>query len=167
MKCRSGRSSGRSSGRLRSARASQFWLWFFCGLWLRQRRCVNHVNNSSIRCHNLIEVRRLRSLSRPVVNIKGVGVFPRGVLQSCVVLSLDQGVKSIFRAKVLGTVSKGNFEVGCDSLTGIPQLVLIPAPVTTTTFLDFPRASAINCSSWLESGPTLIVGMMLIYTEIV
>lgn len=44
--------------------------------------------------------------------------------------------------------------------TGIPQLVLIPAPVTTTTFFDLPIASAISCNPEKESGPTLVVGIL-------
>jgi hypothetical protein len=47
----------------------------------------------------------------------------------------------------------------CALLTGIPQFVLIPAPVTTTTFLDFAIISAISCSSRPEPDPTWIVGM--------
>lgn len=48
----------------------------------------------------------------------------------------------------------------CAQLTGIPQFVLIPAPVTTTTLLDFPNLSAISCSSWPDPGPTLMVGIL-------
>lgn len=48
----------------------------------------------------------------------------------------------------------------CDQLTGMPQLVLIPAPVITITFFDFPSASAICCSSRSAHGPTSMVGMM-------
>jgi len=45
-------------------------------------------------------------------------------------------------------------------LTGIPQFVLIPAPVTTMTFFDFPSTSAISCSSRAEPGETLMVGIV-------
>lgn len=48
----------------------------------------------------------------------------------------------------------------CVELTGIPQFVLIPAPVTTTTFRDLPKVSAMSCSSSSESGVTLIVGII-------
>jgi len=52
----------------------------------------------------------------------------------------------------------------CAGLTGIPQFVLIPAPVTTTTFRDFPKVSAMNCSSSSEFGETLIVGIIAMCT---
>ena len=48
----------------------------------------------------------------------------------------------------------------CAQLTGMPQFVLIPAPVTTTTFLDFPSVSAISCSARPDPGPTLMVGIV-------
>jgi hypothetical protein len=44
-------------------------------------------------------------------------------------------------------------------LTGIPQFVLIPAPVTTITFFDFPNVSATSCMCRSAPGRTLIVGM--------
>jgi hypothetical protein len=47
-------------------------------------------------------------------------------------------------------------------LTGIPQLVEIPAPVMTTTFLDFARISAMSCSCWPDPGATFEVGMALL-----
>lgn len=53
---------------------------------------------------------------------------------------------------------KGNS--GSNPHTGIPTFVLIPAPVTTTTFLDFARMSAISCNSAAEVGKTLIVGIV-------
>lgn len=45
-------------------------------------------------------------------------------------------------------------------LTGIPQLVLIPAPVTTMTLRDFPKLSAICCSSRTEPALTCRVGIV-------
>ena len=45
----------------------------------------------------------------------------------------------------------GTIEEVSPRLTGIPELVLIPAPVTTTTFRAFPRALA---TSWRRSGVT-------------
>lgn len=44
--------------------------------------------------------------------------------------------------------------------TGMPELVLIPAPVTTTTFLALPTLSATSCSNADASGTTWIVGML-------
>ena len=44
-------------------------------------------------------------------------------------------------------------------LTGIPQLVDIPAPVITTIFRDFASKSAIAPSSPSESDVTFVVGM--------
>lgn len=38
--------------------------------------------------------------------------------------------------------------------TGMPELVLIPAPVTTTTFLALPTLSATSCSNADASGAT-------------
>ena len=46
-------------------------------------------------------------------------------------------------------------------LTGIPELVLIPAPVTTTTLRDFSRASATVCKSSGELDSTWVVGIVL------
>lgn len=47
--------------------------------------------------------------------------------------------------------------------TGMPELVLIPAPVTTRTFFAFQRASAISCRSSLDSGNTWLVGILKDY----
>jgi len=41
----------------------------------------------------------------------------------------------------------------------MPEFVLMPAPVTTTTLRDFSRASAMSCSSSVESGDTCCVGI--------
>jgi hypothetical protein len=46
-------------------------------------------------------------------------------------------------------------------LTGMPQFVEIPAPVMTTTFLDFDRASAISCSCSSQAEETFVVGIAL------
>lgn len=44
--------------------------------------------------------------------------------------------------------------------TGMPELVLMPAPVTTTTFLDFDRQSAMSWSKSPDSGVTCAVGIL-------
>jgi hypothetical protein len=49
-------------------------------------------------------------------------------------------------------------------LTGIPQFVLIPAPVTTTTLRDFPKSSAICCRSRAQPAVTCCVGIVKIHS---
>lgn len=51
-------------------------------------------------------------------------------------------------------------------LTGMPQFVEIPAPVMTTTFFDFDRASAISCSCNSQVEDTFVVGISL-YSRLV
>ena len=55
--------------------------------------------------------------------------------------------------------------MSCAQLTGMPQFVLIPAPVTTTTFFDLPNVSAISCSCRSQPGPTLMVGIFAPYAH--
>ncbi len=45
----------------------------------------------------------------------------------------------------------------------MPEFVLIPAPVTTMTFLDFQSESSIVCSTRLEAGVTWTVGILAAY----
>lgn len=45
-------------------------------------------------------------------------------------------------------------------LTGMPELVLIPAPVTTTTFFALYSEAAISWSNAVDSGVTWIVGIL-------
>lgn len=47
-----------------------------------------------------------------------------------------------------------------NALTGIPELVLIPAPVTITTFFAFHSESAISWSWSVDPACTCIVGML-------
>jgi hypothetical protein len=47
------------------------------------------------------------------------------------------------------------------SLTGMPQFVEMPAPVTTTIFFDLANAFAISWSLSSQSGPTFVVGISL------
>jgi hypothetical protein len=44
-------------------------------------------------------------------------------------------------------------------LTGIPELVLMPAPVTTTTFFALNKALAMSCKCRSHSGLTCMVGI--------
>ena len=116
------------------------------GVFRVLRVLVNYLDHGTILFHNFVKP-PFPLLSRPVVNIVVIFVLPRWVLQSTVVLFLYQTVEATFRAKVLcWKVNKGA-QSECKwaaKLTGIPQLVLIPAPVTTTTFLDLAIASAIS-----------------------
>jgi hypothetical protein len=58
-------------------------------------------------------------------------------------------------------VSVGWFTEGVQThLTGIPELVLMPAPVITTTFLAFHSVFAISCSSGSQPGSTCVVGIL-------
>jgi hypothetical protein len=43
----------------------------------------------------------------------------------------------------------------------MPQFVEIPAPVITTTFFDFDKASAISCSCGPQLEETFVVGIAL------
>lgn len=52
-----------------------------------------------------------------------------------------------------------NMDIAGKKLTGIPQLVDIPAPVNTTTFLASARTSATFCSSPGVSALTLVIDM--------
>lgn len=45
-------------------------------------------------------------------------------------------------------------------LTGIPEFVLMPAPVTTTTFLALCSALAMSCKSRSDPGVTWTVGIL-------
>lgn len=45
-------------------------------------------------------------------------------------------------------------------LTGMPELVLMPAPVITTTFLALDRAFAMSCNSRSDPGVTWTVGIL-------
>jgi hypothetical protein len=49
-------------------------------------------------------------------------------------------------------------------LTGMPQLVDIPAPVITTTFFDFARISAISCNCGPLPDSTFTVGIFALGT---
>lgn len=93
-------------------------------------------------------------------------ILSSSLLRKGVVLGLDERVKAIIRSKVLRARLLLAFAIlGQHSnraiLTGIPELVLIPAPVTTTTFRDFRRASATVCRSSGELDSTCVVGMVL------
>lgn len=44
--------------------------------------------------------------------------------------------------------------------TGMPELVLMPAPVITTTFRAFHRVFAISCSKGSQPGSTCVVGIV-------
>lgn len=50
-------------------------------------------------------------------------------------------------------------------LTGIPQLVDMPAPVNTTTFFASARTSATSCSSLGVSALTLVIDMFPLSTR--
>jgi hypothetical protein len=45
-------------------------------------------------------------------------------------------------------------------LTGIPELVLMPAPVMTTTLRAFHKAFAMSCSNGSQPGLTWVVGIL-------
>ena len=51
------------------------------------------------------------------------------------------------------------FRLGTRLLTGMPEFVLIPAPVMTTTLRAFQRELAMSWSSGAEPGSTWVVGM--------
>jgi hypothetical protein len=114
----------------------------------------------------------------------GVGIASRsravgGFKTRCgVELCLNQRVQPIFGAKVLSKVSlsfntsqmprsmmrghwherKRNICEACR--TGIPELVLMPAPVTTTTFRALKSALATSCRCSPDTGWTCCVGMI-------
>lgn len=85
-------------------------------------------------------------------------------------MGLDQGVKTVFRSKVLISklankqVHSMGWQRGCPGetrrLTGIPELVLIPAPVTTTTFFALKSEFASSWSSVVDSGVMWTVGIL-------
>ena len=81
---------------------------------------VYHVHNFAVRSHNLV-VPLLALLLWPVVNIKDIGLFPWRILDSCVVLSLDQRIQTILRTKILCT---------CE-LTDLKQLACFVPRYTT------------------------------------
>lgn len=59
------------------------------------------------------------------------------------------------RVSEIPYISKGLIQ-----LTGIPEFVLMPAPVTTTTFFAFNKALAIAWSCSSEAGVTCVVGIL-------
>ena len=78
-----------------------------------------------------------------------------------------------------GSESTGHFQIGSPDLiisrgptpgakmpwetrrlTGMPEFVLIPAPVTTTTFFALYSEFAMSCSSRADSGVTCTVGIL-------
>ena len=52
-------------------------------------------------------------------------------------------------------------EAGSARHTGMPELVLMPAPVTTTTLRAFQSAFAISCNNGSQPGSTWVVGIVL------
>jgi hypothetical protein len=83
---------------------------------------------------------------------------------SRVELGLDQRVQAILGAEVLETVSGGTLAIWGGQgtrRTGIPELVLMPAPVMTTTLRDFHSAFAMSCSNGSQPGSTCVVGIVM------
>ena len=79
---------------------------------------------------------------------------------------LDQGVESIFGAKVLQYPNVSRYHIGGEGTTskrtGMPEFVLIPAPVMTTTLRALSRALATSWSSSWELESTRRVGILAI-----
>ena len=72
--------------------------------------------------------------------------------------------KPFSERKSCNTVSGRTWELGetgSARRTGMPELVLMPAPVTTTTLRAFQSAFAISCNNGSQPGSTWVVGIVL------
>ena len=70
-------------------------LWFVL-LWLCWLEVlVNDIDNLTVRSYDFI-IPLFPFFLWSVVNVESVLLFPRGILHSCIVLSLYQGVQTMF-----------------------------------------------------------------------
>ena len=106
----------------------------------------------------LLSTPRLARIVARRLEHRGLG---RGSPRGSFILFLDQPVEAIFGAEILQKIVSALFLVPIlpGKLTGMPELVLMPAPVTTTTFLALTSAFAMSWRDTALSGWTSRVGI--------
>jgi hypothetical protein len=88
-----------------------------------------------------------------------IAVAIGGLLLGRVKLGLYERVQPVLGTKVLQHGQRGSCDGRGTRRTGMPELVLMPAPVMTTTFRAFHRVFAMSCNNGSQPGSTWVVGI--------